>query len=106
MTVAVLVASGEKLSVFHLVALLLVLGIGLNYALFFERTPADADERLRTRLALSVCSVSTIVTFGFLALSSTPVLHAIGSTVALGAVLALVMSALWTRRAESIVVSS
>jgi len=100
LTVAVLVAGGERLSVFHLVALLLVLGIGLNYALFFERVAADADERSRTRLALAVCSTSTIVTFGFLALSSTPVLHAIGSTVALGAVLALSISALWVRRSE------
>ena len=100
LTVAVLVALDARLSVFHLVALLLVLGIGLNYALFFERVALDADERSRTRLALAVCSISTIVTFGFLALSSTPVLHAIGSTVALGAVLALLMSALWARRAN------
>ncbi len=102
LTVTSLVAFGERLSVFHLVALLLVLGIGLNYALFFERVAADADERARTRLALAVCSTSTVVTFGLLALSSTPVLHAIGSTVALGAVLALLMSALWARRNEMI----
>ncbi len=98
LTVAALVAAGEQLSVFHLVALLLVLGIGLNYALFFERVSVDADERLRTRMALAVCGMSTIVTFGFLALSSTPVLRAIGSTVALGAVLALLTAALWARR--------
>ena len=101
LTVAVLVACGERLSVFHLVALLLVLGIGLNYALFFERVAADAGERNRTRLALAVCSTSTVVTFGLLALSSTPVLHAIGVTVALGAVLALSMSALWARRNDA-----
>jgi predicted exporter len=101
LTVGLLVAFGERL-VFHLVALLLVLGIGLNYALFFERSAADAEERLRTRLALAVCSTSTVITFGLLALSSTPVLHAIGSTVALGAVMALLMSALWARsRAQS-----
>ena len=98
LTVAVLVACGERLSVFHLVALLLVLGIGLNYALFFERVAVDDNERVRTRLALAVCSTSTIITFGLLALSSTPVLHAIGSTVALGAMLALLMSALWAGR--------
>ncbi|MEP7154794.1 MAG: MMPL family transporter [Betaproteobacteria bacterium] len=98
LTVGLLVASGEKLSVFHLVALLLVLGIGLNYALFFERTTVDEAERSRTRLALAVCSASTVVTFGLLALSSTPVLHAIGSTVASGAILALLMCALWARR--------
>ena len=98
LTVAALVASGELLSVFHLVALLLVLGIGLNYALFFERVAVDAVELSRIRLALAVCSTSTVVTFGLLALSATPVLHAIGRTVALGAILAMTISALWARR--------
>jgi predicted exporter len=101
LTVAVLAAGGQKLGVFHLVALLLVLGIGLNYALFFERPATDAKDSERTRLALAVCSISTIATFGFLALSATPVLHAIGSTVALGALLSLVLAALWARRAET-----
>ena len=101
LTVAALAAGGQKLGVFHLVALLLVLGIGLNYALFFERPPADAEDGERTRLALAVCSISTIATFGFLASSATPVLHAIGSTVALGALLSLVLAALWARRAEA-----
>ena len=97
LTTALLTAAGQRLGVFHLVALLLVLGIGLNYALFFERPPADAAERERTRLALAVCSISTFATFGFLSLSATPVLHAIGSTVALGALVSLVLSALWAR---------
>ncbi|MCK9381490.1 MAG: MMPL family transporter [Sulfuritalea sp.] len=97
LTVTLLVAGGQRLGVFHLVALLLVLGVGLNYALFFERPPADAAERARTRLSLVVCSVSTVATFGFLSLSATPVLHAIGSTVALGALLSLILSALWAR---------
>ena len=97
LTTSLLVAGGQRLGVFHLVALLLVLGIGLNYALFIERPPADAAERARTRLALAVCSISTVATFGFLSLSATPVLHAIGSTVALGALLSLILSALWAR---------
>ena len=100
LTVALLVASGQRLGVFHLVALLLVLGIGLNYALFFERPPIDAADRARTRFSLMVCSISTITTFGFLSLSATPVLHAIGSTVALGALLSLIVSALWQRTHE------
>lgn len=101
LTMTLLVAGGQRLGVFHLVALLLVLGIGLNYALFFERPPADAAERARTRLSLVVCSISTIATFGFLSLSATPVLHAIGSTVALGALLSLILSALWARPREA-----
>jgi predicted exporter len=97
-TVALLVVAGQKIGIFHLVALLLVLGIGLNYALFFERPPADAAEAERTRLALALCSTSTVITFGCLALSATPVLRAIGGTVAIGAVLSLAFAALWARR--------
>ncbi len=96
LTLALLVAGGQRISVFHLVALLLVLGIGLNYALFFERPAQDVAERERTRLSLAVCSISTIATFGFLSLSATPVLHAIGSTVAWGALLSLLVTALWS----------
>jgi len=96
-TVAILAAFGQRLGVFHLVALLLVLGIGLNYALFFERPPADAAERERTRLALAVCSASTVITFGILATSATPVLRAIGTTVTCGAVCSFVLAALWAR---------
>ena len=95
-TVALLAAFGQRIGVFHLVALLLVLGIGLNYALFYERPPANEAERERTRLAVALCTASTVVTFGCLALSATPVLHAIGGTVALGAVLSLALAALWT----------
>ena len=95
--VALLVVMGQRIGVFHLVALLLVLGIGLNYALFFERPPADEAERERTRLSIALCSTSTIITFGCLALSATPVLHAIGTTVALGVVISLALAALWAR---------
>jgi predicted exporter len=100
LTVGVLVALGHRLGVFHLVALLLVLGIGLNYALFFERPPEDAAERARTRRALALCSASTIITFGILAMSATPVLRAIGASVAIGAVCSMLCAAVWAREAQ------
>lgn len=95
LTLGVLVAAGVKVSVFHLVALLLVLGVGLNYALFLEAAAADPSRRERVRQALALCAATTVLTFGLLAASSTPVLRAIGATVALGAVLSLLLSATW-----------
>ncbi len=50
-TMALLATMGQRIGVLHLVALLLVVGIGLNYALFFERPAADEEERGRTPLA-------------------------------------------------------
>ncbi len=44
---------GERLSLFHLVSLLLVIGIGLNYALFFNRPFTDDADRRRTMLSLT-----------------------------------------------------
>ncbi len=95
--VAGLALSGEKLSLFHVVALLLVIGIGLNYSLFFNRPEPIAAVRRRTALALAVCSLTTIAAFGALALSATPVLRAIGLTVSAGAIASLILSALFAR---------
>ena len=93
LAVAALVLAGERLSLFHLVSLLLVLGIGLNYALFFRRPADDEADRRRTSLSLTVCIAATLSAFGTLAFSRTPVLHAIGSTVSLGAFFSLILSA-------------
>ena len=90
---------GEKLTLFHLVAMLLVIGIGLNYALFFNRREPDAAETRRNHLALAVCSLTTFVSFGTLTSSRLPVLHAIGQTVALGSLLCLVFA--WLTASES-----
>lgn len=95
--VAGLLLLGQKLNLFHLVSLLLVIGIGENYALFFNRLEPDADKRRLTLLSLIVCSLTTLSAFGALAFSGTPVLHAIGLTVALGTVFSLLVSAALAR---------
>jgi predicted exporter len=83
---AVLRGLGVELTLFHLVALILAAGLGLDYALFFEHAGDDREEQLRTLHALIVCSLMTLLVFTLLALSSIPVLRAIGTTVALGVV--------------------
>ena len=77
-------AAGIPLSLFHLVALTLAAGLGLHYALFFERPVADEAEGRRTLHATLVCVLSALLVFGLQAWSSMPVLRAIGLTVALG----------------------
>lgn len=97
--VATLLAAGVRLSVVHLVALLLVIGVGLNYALFFNRRPATEAERALTRLSLVVAGVASLCAALSLAAGATPVLRAIGATIALGTVYAFLLSALLARRA-------
>ena len=83
-TVAALLALGERLSLFHLVSLLLVLGIGVDYGLFFSRPGTDPAMRRRTLHALLVCCGSALTVFALLSTSTLPALHAIGLTVSLG----------------------
>ena len=84
LALALLRAGGTSLSLFHLVALTLAAGLGLHYALFFERRVDDAAEARRTLHATLVCVISALLVFGLLATSTVPVLRAIGLTVALG----------------------
>lgn len=88
-TTALLTAAGAALSLIHLVALQLVAGVGLDYALFFARRQLDAEERARTLRTLVICNAMTLLTFGLLATCQTPLLRDIGITVACGALLAM-----------------
>ncbi|SMF93299.1 Predicted exporter [Methylomagnum ishizawai] len=81
------------LTLYHLVSLLLVMGLSLDQALFFNRDAADPEERRRTLLSLLVCGLSSVLAFGTLALSDINILRSIGSTVALGALLAIAFAA-------------
>ncbi|HEV2621434.1 MAG TPA: MMPL family transporter [Frateuria sp.] len=76
--------AGVEVSLFHLVALILAAGLGLHYALFFERDTGDAAEQRRTLHATLVCVLSALLVFGMLAWATIPVLRAIGLTVSLG----------------------
>jgi predicted exporter len=83
---------GSRLSLFHLASFLLVIGLGLDYALFFNRRHGTPEERHRTVYGLLICSTTTILVFGVLASSQIPVLRAIGLTAALGSLACLLFA--------------
>ncbi|MEP6789727.1 MAG: MMPL family transporter [Ramlibacter sp.] len=91
-----LVLAGQQLNILHLVGLLLVVAVGSNYALFFS----DGEDTVSpiTLASLLFANISAVAGFGILALSSVPVLNAIGMTVGPGAVLALVLAAIFAPR--------
>lgn len=88
----------DGLNLYHLVSLLLVMGLSLDQSLFFNRDAADPEERRRTLLSLLVCGSSSVLAFGTLALSGINLLRAIGATVALGALLAIGFAAVLAQR--------
>ncbi len=95
---AVLRGFGVELNLFHLVALILAAGLGLDYALFFDHAGDGIRDQLRTLHALIVCSLMTLLVFALLGLSSIPVLRAIGSTVTLGVVCNFLLGLLISRQ--------
>lgn len=99
--IGVLQAGGVSLTLFHLIALILAAGLGLDYALFFEHAADDRVEQRRTLHALLVCSASTLMVFALLATSSLPVLRAIGLTVSLGVISNFILALLLTRPSET-----
>ena len=88
----------QLFSLFNLFALLLVLGIGVDDAIFFfmaEKVKEDIDDkRASTSLAVTLSALTTLLAFGLLAVSSTEIVHAFGFTVATGILMALLLSPL------------
>ncbi len=94
-----LVLTGHSLTILHVIGMLLIVAVGSNYALFFDRRAIDKQGDAQLTLAsLIVANASTVAGFGVLATSSVPILSDLGSTVAPGALLALVFSALLAER--------
>jgi predicted exporter len=87
----------SALGILHLVGLLLIVAVGSNYALFFDqlRTTGRADED--TLASLMLANLTTVVSFGLIAISDIPALSSIGRVVAPGALLALLLSAAFAR---------
>lgn len=111
---------GQQLIILHLVGLLLVVAVGSNYALFFDRADhplpnplppregAMAETRPiartispRTLASMLFANLTTVAGFGLLAFSNVSILQAMGITVAPGVILALIYSAIFARKTHA-----
>jgi predicted exporter len=100
-TLAILRLGGHALSIFNLFGMLLVVAIGSNYCLFFDRQCDDPAGMPRVLASLLLANACTVAGFGVLALSRTPVLHDLGLPVAIGTFLSLVFSTIMMSPAQS-----
>ena len=92
-TLALLAACGQPLQLFNVLALALLLGIGVDYGIFLlERENADAGAAW---LSVALGAASTWLSFGLLALSSTPALHAFGLTLLFGILIVWLVTPLY-----------
>jgi predicted exporter len=77
------------LSLFHLMALMLVLGVGVNYAIFLREGGAYAAASLSGVL---LSAGTTLLSFGLLAFTSMPALSSFGLTLLLGVGIAVLLA--------------
>lgn len=87
------------LSLFDLMALTLVAGLGLDYSLFYSKpnlssngAPEQPAQQQATARAVLLCALSSLLVFGILACSSIPLLQGIGTTVACGVIAAYLLA--------------
>lgn len=76
----------------HVIAMMMVMGMGVDYGVFLVDACDDAELFSSTMLSLLLSCLTTILVFGALAISEHPALRAIGVTTGLGVFLAFVFA--------------
>ncbi|MCP4412693.1 MAG: hypothetical protein GY808_09035 [Gammaproteobacteria bacterium] len=72
---------GEQINLFNTLAMFLVIGISIDYGLFFAETE---KANARIILAIVLSALTTLFSFGLLSLSDTSAIHSFGLTMLLG----------------------
>jgi predicted exporter len=91
MTLALLGYLGQPFNLFTGIALLLVLGIGIDYALFLAEGEGHEPASL---LAILLSALTAVLGFGLLVGASLPAVSGFGLTVLIGVLLALLLAPL------------
>ena len=91
LTLALLGLFGQPLQLFNVLALMLLLGMGVDYGIFLLEHSGDPS----AWVAVCVGAASTWLSFGLLGLSATPALRAFGLTLLLGIGLVWLLSPLF-----------
>lgn len=88
---AVLAFSGHAVNLFSLLALVLVLGIGINYTLFFSNPRGTP---LTSMLAITLAMLTALLTLGMLVFSATQAISSFGIVLVSGIFTAFLLSPL------------
>jgi predicted exporter len=85
LTLALLGFAGQSLQLFHVLALMLLLGVGVDYGIFMQERHGEGRDA--PWLAVGLSAANTLLSFGLLGLSGTPALRAFGLTMLAGTAL-------------------
>jgi len=88
--------AGSPVTLFHTIALVLVLGFGVDYTVFLAEDPRPA-----TLLGVLLAGCATLLSYGLLAFSQTPALRGFGLTLGIGVLVSILLSNLALRAEPS-----
>ncbi len=91
----------EPLNLFHILGLIIVLGMGADYSVFLlesrrliEKNEADFNSLRATLIAICLSAFTSCLSFGLLSLSATAAVHAFGISILVGIAVAVIVSPL------------
>ena len=88
----------SNLNIFNLIPLTLILGIGIDYSLFFrEMNKNDNKHICMIFLATTLSAITTLLSFGLLSLSETEAIQHFGFTIVIGIIVAWLLAPLSSR---------
>jgi predicted exporter len=91
-TLALLSLTGTPINLLHLLGLLLVLSMGVDYSIFLLEARSDTERSAAAMLSLTIACISTCLALGLLATSGFPALRALGTTTGVGVLLSLFLA--------------
>jgi len=89
---ALLAATGTPVNLLHVMALIMVTGMGVDYGIFLVDAARREGEAGATMLSLLMSCLTTALVFGALAFSTQPALRAIGVTTGVGVILSYLLA--------------
>ncbi len=102
-TIGMIGLSGTSINLFHTMGLLLILCIGIDYALFlYCRKPTHKTHKIDfLLLANGLAALTTLFSFGLLSFSQTLAIHSFGLTVFIGIVLCFCLTTVFFGKGKS-----
>jgi predicted exporter len=83
---------GVPATVMHVIGVLLVLSMGVDYGIYALESQHSAEEGVTTLGSVVLAAMTTVLSFGLLGLSRNPALAAVGNTVGFGLVFTVLAS--------------
>jgi predicted exporter len=84
-----IIATDIVFNIFTVLSLLIVLGIGIDYSIFYS---VKNEQYVSILLATALSSATTVLSFGLLFFSETPVLKSFGFPLFIGIILAFILA--------------